>query len=654
MEEIRRDGAERDPRRAREAVAADDDGRRVLPGDLGQQAWSGSPSTSRVWSACSGSASSRPRSQRRARLGAELLEHVRHRPAGVDRDRGVVDRDERQRAGRCGDEAGDARGGETRLGVVDAADDPVERARARLRCRCSSLLPRPGSPRRRASRGRRSAAAAPRRRRSDGRCSARSSAARPARASRPATTITTGVAAEPPAVCSSRSRTIAAATRSRSETIPQGGPLSPLPLSTTTQWIDSRAIVGCDLAQRRLAVARVHAGMHGGRDAELADAQVTGLRAHDVSPSSLVAVCAHDPRRETGRHRRRARFACGELRCRHQLFSRRAPRGRLIRTRASTATARCGNASTGFRSSSATAGSSLAERAEPVDEIDERRNVDRRGAAKAAHEPPRLAGGDELLGVDVGERGDPKAGVADQLREDAARAEGDERAEDRILDEAREQLGPAAQQSAARSRGSRSARRRRERPPRPRGRARHRRSRSCARRRAADLTTAGKPSSAAAATAASGPSATRSGTSGRPKACEQLARLGGLEPGVVRSARARARRRARRRRRRLRRATGIEPSGRRSHSARSATRPSARAADSGYANAAAADPARSACGTPAELITTASTGFPAAAARAAASTATATSSAVAETAGTKRTSTASTCGSSSRTGSACP
>jgi len=60
-----------------------------------------------------------------------------------------------------------------------------------------------------------------------------------------------------------------------------------------------------------------------------------------------------------------------------------------------------------------------------------------------------------------------------------------------------------------------------------------------------------------------------------------------------------------------------------------------------------------ACGTPAEVITTASTGFPDAAARAAPSTALATSSAVALTAGTKSTSAASTCGSSSTTGSAC-
>jgi hypothetical protein len=63
-----------------------------------------------------------------------------------------------------------------------------------------------------------------------------------------------------------------------------------------------------------------------------------------------------------------------------------------------------------------------------------------RGAAEAGDEASRLAAGDELLGVDVGERRDPEGRIADQLREDAAGAEGDERAEDRVLDDSCQQL----------------------------------------------------------------------------------------------------------------------------------------------------------------------------------------------------------------------
>ena len=50
---------------------------------------------------------------------------------------------------------------------------------------------------------------------------------------------------------------------------------------------------------------------------------------------------------------------------------------------------------------------------------------------------------DERRGVDVRERGEPEAGLVDQLREHAARAEGDERAEDRVLDDPGEQLDAA-------------------------------------------------------------------------------------------------------------------------------------------------------------------------------------------------------------------
>ena len=98
--------------------------------------------------------------------------------------------------------------------------------------------------------------------------------------------------------------------------------------------------------------------------------------------------------------------------------------------------------------------------------------------------------------------------------------------------------------------------------------------------------------------------------------------------------------------------SGVVPCGRRSHSARSAARPSARAADSGYAKAATWRDPRSAAGTPSEDITTASTGLSAPASPAVRSTAWATSSAVPLTAGTKRTMTASIAGSASSSGSA--
>ena len=51
---------------------------------------------------------------------------------------------------------------------------------------------------------------------------------------------------------------------------------------------------------------------------------------------------------------------------------------------------------------------------------------------------------DELVRVDVRQRREPEVGVADQLGEHAARAEGDERAEDRVLRDAGEELDAAA------------------------------------------------------------------------------------------------------------------------------------------------------------------------------------------------------------------
>ena len=77
-------------------------------------------------------------------------------------------------------------------------------------------------------------------------------------------------------------------------------------------------------------------------------------------------------------------------------------------------------------------------------EVGERRRVGRRRSAEAGDEPARLAVVHELLRVDVGERRDAEARVADQLGEDAAGPERDERPEDRVLDEPGEQLGSAA------------------------------------------------------------------------------------------------------------------------------------------------------------------------------------------------------------------
>ena len=72
---------------------------------------------------------------------------------------------------------------------------------------------------------------------------------------------------------------------------------------------------------------------------------------------------------------------------------------------------------------------------------------------KPATSRPALPVGDELLGVDVRQRREPELRLADQLGEDAARAERDERAEDRVLDDAGEQLGAAARSYGCTSTG---------------------------------------------------------------------------------------------------------------------------------------------------------------------------------------------------------
>ena len=127
----------------------------------------------------------------------------------------------------------------------------------------------------------------------------------------------------------------------------------------------------------------------------------------------------------------------------YQVFARAAAPRRRTRTRASTATQPSGRASTGFRSSSATAGRSSPSRASRCTRSTSAAASAARRATEAAHEPAGLAAGDELLGVTVRERRDPERRLADQLGEDAARPERDERAEDRVLDDAGEELGAA-------------------------------------------------------------------------------------------------------------------------------------------------------------------------------------------------------------------
>ena len=257
-----------------------------------------------------------------------------------------------------------------------------------------------------------------------------------------------------------------------------------------------------------------------------------------------------------------------------------------------------------------------------MDEIDERRGVGRLGAAETAHEPSGFAARDELFRVDVRQGGDPEAGLSDQLGEHTTWPERNEWAEDWVLQETGKQLGSAAEhrlhddgetdslcgcadgrfvlevERDAAGLGLVSARggrlddsRESQLGGRPTALRRPRRS---ARGRRADRRRPAAPASRR------GPA--RSPPSGRVRA------------------RRRAQRQRDRRRRAKERSRAVAGATRRARP----TRPSARAADSGYANAAAAELERRASGTPAELMTTARTGFSEAAARAAASTATAT------------------------------
>ena len=119
-------------------------------------------------------------------------------------------------------------------------------------------------------------------------------------------------------------------------------------------------------------------------------------------------------------------------------------------------------------------GEVVGELREPVQDVGERGRVGRRSASEAGDEPAGLAALDELVRVDVGQRREPEVGVADQLGEHAARAEGDERPEHGILGDAGEQLDAALDHRLHDHRAADSLRRRPHVFGRRRGRARRR------------------------------------------------------------------------------------------------------------------------------------------------------------------------------------
>ena len=85
----------------------------------------------------------------------------------------------------------------------------------------------------------------------------------------------------------------------------------------------------------------------------------------------------------------------------------------------------------------------LTKPCEPAHEIHQRVGVRRRVPAVAGHQTAGLPALDEAAGIVVGQRREPEAGLADQLGQDAARTERDQRPEDRILDEAGQELDAA-------------------------------------------------------------------------------------------------------------------------------------------------------------------------------------------------------------------
>ena len=113
--------------------------------------------------------------------------------------------------------------------------------------------------------------------------------------------------------------------------------------------------------------------------------------------------------------------------------------------RASTATHARGNASTGFRSSSATSGKSTASRDEAVQEIAEHLRVGRGRAAEAGDQARGLAARTSSSASTSVSGAIANCVPADQLRQHAAGAERHERPEDRVLHDAGEQLDAAGQ-----------------------------------------------------------------------------------------------------------------------------------------------------------------------------------------------------------------
>ena len=199
-----------------------------------------------------------------------------------------------------------------------------------------------------------------------------------------------------------------------------------------------------DLRQARLSLAREDAPVHHVVDQERIDARLTRFGLHVVLLGDRSSYKLRIARSAAPGIGVVPDCACGELRALPALLAplllRPAnPDAGVDRDGAIRKAENRVEVELGHR------GQVLAERREPVDEVDERGRVGRLGAAEAADESPGLAGRDELLGVDVGQGRDPEARFADQLGEHAARAERDERAEDRILQEPGEQLGTAAE-----------------------------------------------------------------------------------------------------------------------------------------------------------------------------------------------------------------
>ena len=207
--------------------------------------------------------------------------------------------------------------------------------------------------------------------------------------------------------------------------------------------------------------------------------------------------------------------ACSRLRS-YQPLSRCSGPCACTRTRASTATQPSGPARIGLRSSSATSGRSAASRPRRST-----RSASARASAAGAPRKPRdelarLASAHELVRVDVGERREPEGRLADQLGERPARPERDERPERRDPGRCRRAARCRRAGTAGRSPARRSARPHRALAPRRGGRARRRRCSVLWTPATAVFTTAGNPSSRAAATASSTSRPTRSGTSGMP------------------------------------------------------------------------------------------------------------------------------------------